>query len=70
MSALPKYVNTSCAKCWMDFEDEWSLARHVASEHPDAYVLPPYRKTEASLRPEVIALPTRELAPFPTKKGA
>jgi hypothetical protein len=60
MSALPKYVNISCSECWIDLEDELALARHVKIEHPSAYVLPPYRKTEEIGRREVTPLPTKK----------
>jgi hypothetical protein len=52
MSALPKSANTSCAECWMEFEDETSLLEHVKEQHPFAYALPPYRNTEPDMTPE------------------
>jgi hypothetical protein len=42
MSALPRAAATSCAACWMEFEDESALLQHVAAQHPFSYALPPY----------------------------
>jgi len=53
-------MNSSCAKCWMDFEDELALAQHVENEHPSVYVLPPYRKTQGVILHEVITLVTKK----------
>jgi len=44
-------MNTSCAACWMDFDDEAGLIRHIETEHQSASVVPPYKITDRGFAP-------------------
>ena len=62
VSPPAKHVSASCAKCWMDFEDEQSLERHAEIEHPSVYARPPHWRTEGNIPPECPTLTRRREA--------